>query len=768
MRGLSYIVIVVLSIIVSCAPYDDTAIWDKLNEHEGRILKLEDLCLRLNEDISAQQKVLEALRENDYVAEVIEIGEDGQVVGYRISFSGGESVNVYHGINGSDGKDGADGADGTDGKDGADGHTPVIGIRKDVDGKYYWTLDGEWMTDGSGNRIPACGADGADGEDGEDGSDGVDGSDGADGIIPRLKIESGYWYVSYDEGITWSMLYKACTDDGVDGESFFADVDVSDPDYVVFVLADGSQIKLPTMKAFEQLQMLVNQMNTNISSLQQIVNALQNSDFVTGISPIIENGVEVGYVIYFSKNLPVTIYHGADGEDGADGVDGKPGADGADGADGVDGKPGADGADGEDGSDGAPGKDGADGVDGADGADGRVPVIGMQQDTDGNYYWTIDGEWVLDAAGEKVLAVGRSGSDGITPKLKIENGYWYVSYDGGMTWSEEPLGQASACDVTFLDVIYDQDYVYITLGNGQVIEIQRKDESGAEDVVIETVEVVGNTLSITGRLDVPDADKPYSCVTVYYSEGTEDFNVHTALVAHATVFDENGGFRLLVKDLKYSAEYRYCVAAKVRDKDSFGSVEDFTVKEFGHGCSIDVAYETGTFTGTGYYYSTVTTSIINGHGTPVLKSHMPEYIDGLQFYVKSSSDYTQPLTGYIGYMTDPSKIGTLKILKSFTHDIQMTASFSLVTIPLHVTREELAEVPDDGVIYVGYYPPEGHNSMPIGCGYTDKTGSGYVETPDDKGVYSYQTVKTGKYTWAVSSQKNPRYAAFVVLSEKQD
>ena len=76
MRGLSYIVIVVLSIIVSCAPYDDTAIWDKLNEHEGRILKLEDLCLRLNEDISAQQKVLEALREKEKAVIILHYFED--------------------------------------------------------------------------------------------------------------------------------------------------------------------------------------------------------------------------------------------------------------------------------------------------------------------------------------------------------------------------------------------------------------------------------------------------------------------------------------------------------------------------------------------------------------------------------------------------------------------------------------------------------------------------------------------------------------------
>lgn len=46
---------------------------------------------------------------------------------------------------------------------------------------------------------------------------------------------------------------------------------------------------------------------------------------------------------------------------------------------------GIDGKDGENGKDGADGKDGQDGEDGKDG-DTYVPVIGVRQDADGNYY----------------------------------------------------------------------------------------------------------------------------------------------------------------------------------------------------------------------------------------------------------------------------------------------------------------------------------------------------------------------------------------------
>lgn len=49
------------------------------------------------------------------------------------------------------------------------------------------------------------GADGVDGKNGTNGINGKDGVDGKDGITPKLKIENGYWYVSYDEGKTWTQ-----------------------------------------------------------------------------------------------------------------------------------------------------------------------------------------------------------------------------------------------------------------------------------------------------------------------------------------------------------------------------------------------------------------------------------------------------------------------------------------------------------------------------------------------------------------------------------
>ena len=55
-----------------------------------------------------------------------------------------------------------------------------------------------------------------------------------------------------------------------------------------------------------KLEELCKQMNTNIVSLQAIVNVLQESDYITGVAPVMQNGKEVGYIITFSKSNP---YH---------------------------------------------------------------------------------------------------------------------------------------------------------------------------------------------------------------------------------------------------------------------------------------------------------------------------------------------------------------------------------------------------------------------------------------------------------------------------
>ena len=250
MRKLFAFAAFVVALVVSSCSYDDTPVWDKLNDHEERITALEELCREMNSDIEALQDLVEALEKNDYITEVIDNGD-----GYTIKFTSGKSITIKNGKDGADGNDGANGENGADGKD---GETPVIGV-KEEGGIYYWTVNGEWLLDENGNKIKAVGTDGKDGENGANGEDGADGEDGAngadgnDGVTPELKIEDGKWYVSYDNGASWVELGVAVEggeESAPVADSIFKSV-TEDEGYVYFTLADGTEIKVAKAAALD-------------------------------------------------------------------------------------------------------------------------------------------------------------------------------------------------------------------------------------------------------------------------------------------------------------------------------------------------------------------------------------------------------------------------------------------------------------------------------------------------------------------------------------
>ena len=227
--------------------YDDSALRNDLNDLENRIAKLEELCKQMNTNISSLQKIVDALQDNLSISKVEQISD-----GYIIHFSDGSTATIK---NGKDSED-----------------APIIGVKKDTDGIYYWTLDGKWLTDEKGNKVKAQGTDGKDGVDGEDGNDGVDGEDGVDGtngkdgkdgITPQLKIENGRWMLSMDDGKTWTDIGQATGADGKDGEDGADGTDGEDgvdgkdgtngifksvredDDNVYFTLEDDSVITIP-------------------------------------------------------------------------------------------------------------------------------------------------------------------------------------------------------------------------------------------------------------------------------------------------------------------------------------------------------------------------------------------------------------------------------------------------------------------------------------------------------------------------------------------
>ena len=174
----------VAALAISC--YDDSKVWEKLDSLEAKLAEL-------TTQVNSVSSIVSALEKNVYVSAVNEV-----TGGYEIEFTDGKKVTV------KDGKDGA--------------NAPEIGATKDVDGIYYWTLDGEWLLDAAGNKIPA-------------------------GMgQPKLKTENGQWYISAD-GKEWALI-------GPDVACTIKNVAVTE-DLVTFTLADGTTIAIPIVKALD-------------------------------------------------------------------------------------------------------------------------------------------------------------------------------------------------------------------------------------------------------------------------------------------------------------------------------------------------------------------------------------------------------------------------------------------------------------------------------------------------------------------------------------
>ena len=187
--------------------YDDSALSGRVDDLEQRVQALEELCAQMNTNISSLQTLVNALQERDYVTNVAPVMQGSEVVGYTIAFEKAESITIYNG------------------EKGADGSTPTIGVKQDTDGVYYWTLDGEWLTD-DGEKI------------------------GAQGIMPQLKIENEYWFVSYNNGTSWTQLGKATGEKGDSGISIFEEV-TQDENNVYFTLTGGEIVTLPKRCALD-------------------------------------------------------------------------------------------------------------------------------------------------------------------------------------------------------------------------------------------------------------------------------------------------------------------------------------------------------------------------------------------------------------------------------------------------------------------------------------------------------------------------------------
>ena len=182
---------------------------------------------------------------------------------------------------------------------------------------------------------------------------------------------------------------------------------------------DNSELQKSNEELQKQLQEIKNaesSVNSDIKALNQLVSTLETGNYIKSVTTL-EDGS--GYLITFAEGDPILVKNGTDGEKGDPGTAG---------------------------------------------VNGTTPVISVAQ-SDGVYYWTLNGEWLLDDDGNKLRVTGEKGDTGaqgaqgiqgekgekgdkgatgdsgaaieaIAPQVRIntDTNEWEISTDSGETW----------------------------------------------------------------------------------------------------------------------------------------------------------------------------------------------------------------------------------------------------------------------------------------------------------------------------------------------
>lgn len=96
------------------------------------------------------------------------------------------------------------------------------------------------------------------------------------------------------------------------------------------------------------------------------------------------------------------------------------------------------------------------------GKNAEAPVVGMKE-FEGELYWTVNGEFMTNN-GAKVPVSGK------TPQFKIQDGKWYVSYDG-KAWDEVPVSGTVEPKLEMTET--ETEYVF-TLGETVIKIVKEK------------------------------------------------------------------------------------------------------------------------------------------------------------------------------------------------------------------------------------------------------------------------------------------------------
>ena len=177
-------------------------------------------------------------------------------------------------------------------------------------------------------------------------------------------------------------------------------------------------------KEVAELKAMCEQLNTDVDALNTFMNAYNGCKMVTHVVE-----TSYGWTIYFNDDTYCDLRHGKDGDKGDKGDQGEP---------------------------------------------GNAPVIGVKQDTDGLWYWTLNGEYLL-VDGKKVPTTGENGKDAPAPQFQVGDGNMLqVSYDNGKTWTDVgEIKGVSTVPSAVTDVIVTEDEVTFVLAEGDPLVMAR-------------------------------------------------------------------------------------------------------------------------------------------------------------------------------------------------------------------------------------------------------------------------------------------------------
>lgn len=230
MKAKNLLLIAVAALSLAGCKYDDDAIWDAVNKQEERISALETWQKQASQEIAALKAITD---ESDYILSIDSIMDGTTRTGYTITFKKSGTITLMNGQKGDK------------------GDTPLISLQQGKDGNWYWTLNGDLMTDANGAPIRANGA------------------VGTPAPTPQLKTGSqlkaasipGTWqtdafYLSVDNGKTWNKVSGDKGEKGDKGDTgatgatgapgssgsgggVFSGIDISKPSVAIFTLPDG-------------------------------------------------------------------------------------------------------------------------------------------------------------------------------------------------------------------------------------------------------------------------------------------------------------------------------------------------------------------------------------------------------------------------------------------------------------------------------------------------------------------------------------------------